>query len=347
MDVNKGCLPSPEDLKYKILIKAKRSKKVDKEEKDKDKEEKTDREGKSDAEQENPPSETGFKASFEETMKLARRISVVISRAASPDKISGKDEENTANEEQTPNGDKTHNEENTPNEENSLDDEDGHGEKNGENTSDKEDGSDVKNTHFTENPPESKSGNGNIPQKGLENGSEEFSTGVNKESNGNGGHVNEEQRVIENENATEFENPVEDVSGQLNSIINCLEATKFVQLDDPDRQFWQMFSLKENPAEALGSKQESAMKLVALTQRGLARVYPAGTRVDSSNYNPIPFWMRWVELSDSVPRCKLPNFRGFQMAALNLQTRDEGCQINSAFFEQNSGCGYVLKPVTI
>jgi len=190
-----------------------------------------------------------------------------------------------------------------------------------------EDGSDDKNTPSTENPPESKSWNGNIPQKGLENGSEEFSTGVNKEPNGNSGHVNEEQSVIEKENATEFENPVEDVSGQLNSIINCLEATKFVQLDDPDRQFWQMFSLKENPAEALGSKQESAMKLVALTQRGLARVYPAGTRVDSSNYNPIPFWMR-----------------GFQMAALNLQTRDEGCQINSAFFEQNSGCGYVLKP---
>merc|ERR1719278_63045 len=33
VDVDKGCLPSPEELKYKILIKAKRSKKVDKEEK--------------------------------------------------------------------------------------------------------------------------------------------------------------------------------------------------------------------------------------------------------------------------------------------------------------------------
>ena len=46
-----------------------------------------------------------------------------------------------------------------------------------------------------------------------------------------------------------------------------------------------------------------------------------------------------------MPKCKLPNFSGFQMAALNLQTRDEGCHINSAFFEQNFGCGYVLKPV--
>ena len=103
-----------------------------------------------------------------------------------------------------------------------------------------------------------------------------------------------------------YQNSVENVSGELNSIINCLEATKFVQLDDPDRKFWQMFSLKENPAEDLGSKQESAMKLVALTQRGLARVYPAGTRVDSSNYNPIPFWMRWAELSEGCQNANCP-----------------------------------------
>ena len=47
-----------------------------------------------------------------------------------------------------------------------------------------------------------------------------------------------------------------------------------------------------------------------------------------------------------MPKCKLSNSRGFQMAALNLQTRDEGFNINSAFFEQNGGCGYVLKPVS-
>ena len=94
------------------------------------------------------------------------------------------------------------------------------------------------------------------------------------------------------EDVNSLEESRENVSGQLNSIINCLEATKFVQLEDPDRHFWQMFSLKEEAAESLGSKQDTAMKLVSWTQKGLARVYPGNLRVDSSNYNPIPFWLR-------------------------------------------------------
>ena len=53
-----------------------------------------------------------------------------------------------------------------------------------------------------------------------------------------------------------------------------------------------MFSLKEEAAESLGGKQDTAMKLVSWTEKGLARVYPGNLRVDSSNYNPIPFWLR-------------------------------------------------------
>ena len=107
VDVNKGCLPSPEDLKYKILIKAKRSKKVDKEEK-------TGSKGESDPEQENPTSGPSFKSPFEQTMKLARRISVVVSRGGSPDNISGKDNESLPDKE------------NPPVKENALNDEDVH-----------------------------------------------------------------------------------------------------------------------------------------------------------------------------------------------------------------------------
>ena len=250
VDVSKGCLPSPEDLKYKILIKAKRSKKVDKEEKT--------------GGQENVPSEVGLKSPLEETIKMARRISVKLSRGSSPETASGIVEENALDAENEL-------EINEPRETNE------------DKAQDKEDGPDDKNT------PDHKSCNGNIPRKGSENNIKSTS---DESSNGNSGHINEEKGVIEEEIGKDLENQVENVSCQLNSIINCLEATKFVQLDDPDRKFWQMFSLKENVAEVLGSKQESAMKLVALTQTGLARVYPANTRVDSSNYNPIPFWMR-------------------------------------------------------
>jgi len=119
----------------------------------------------------------------------------------------------------------------------------------------------------------------------------------------------------------------ETLNVELNSIINYAEATKFVKLDDGERQFWQMFSLKEDKARDLSKDAAGAQKVVSLTQRNLTRVYPGPQRVDSSNYNPIPFWLR-----------------GIQMAAMNLQTRDQGERINSAFFQQNGGCGYVLKP---
>jgi len=57
------------------------------------------------------------------------------------------------------------------------------------------------------------------------------------------------------------------------------------------------------------------------------RVYPAGFRIDSSNYNPIPFWRV-----------------GCDVVALNLQTNDQGCINNDAFFMRNGRCGLVLKP---
>ncbi|KAJ3350701.1 1-phosphatidylinositol 4,5-bisphosphate phosphodiesterase delta-4 [Allomyces javanicus] len=59
----------------------------------------------------------------------------------------------------------------------------------------------------------------------------------------------------------------------------------------------------------------------------ISRVYPAGTRVGSSNYNPFPHWAA-----------------GCQLVALNWQTFDTGMALNTAFFEQNGGSGYVLKP---
>ncbi|KAG5466596.1 hypothetical protein LSCM1_00761 [Leishmania martiniquensis] len=62
--------------------------------------------------------------------------------------------------------------------------------------------------------------------------------------------------------------------------------------------------------------------------RMLSRVYPAGTRIDSSNYDPMPMWRL-----------------GCQLVALNWQTRDQNFRVNEGFFtHQNGGCGYVLKP---
>ncbi len=57
------------------------------------------------------------------------------------------------------------------------------------------------------------------------------------------------------------------------------------------------------------------------------RTYPAGMRIDSSNYNPVIYWAF-----------------GIQMVALNYQTEDTNQITNKTMFEQTGNCGYVLKP---
>lgn len=63
----------------------------------------------------------------------------------------------------------------------------------------------------------------------------------------------------------------------------------------------------------------------------LTRVYPSGFRLRSSNFDPLKFWRR-----------------GVQMAALNWQTYDVGMQMNQAMFAAGSDrTGYVLKPKSL
>lgn len=68
------------------------------------------------------------------------------------------------------------------------------------------------------------------------------------------------------------------------------------------------------------------MAVMSHTENQIVRTYPAGMRIDSSNFNPVIFWAF-----------------GIQCVALNYQTVDTALHINSAMFEQNGNCGYVLK----
>ncbi|XP_026743382.1 1-phosphatidylinositol 4,5-bisphosphate phosphodiesterase gamma-1 [Trichoplusia ni] len=90
--------------------------------------------------------------------------------------------------------------------------------------------------------------------------------------------------------------------------------------------FNEMSSFPETKAERLMCQQETAFFLKYHTIQ-LSRIYPKGQRIDSSNYNPVPFWNS-----------------GSQMVALNYQTPDKPMQINVGKFKENGGCGYVLKP---
>lgn len=58
-----------------------------------------------------------------------------------------------------------------------------------------------------------------------------------------------------------------------------------------------------------------------------SRIYPAGTRVNSSNLDPMGPWAA-----------------GNHMVALNYQTEDLSMLLNHGMFLQNKQCGYVLKP---
>jgi hypothetical protein len=97
----------------------------------------------------------------------------------------------------------------------------------------------------------------------------------------------------------------------------------------------------ENPRHSSSICSVTSSKLVKLAGKHLAtniisyhkdyftRVYPSGTKIDSSNYNPVDAWVM-----------------GAHMVALNLQTPDVPVLLNKAWFAYNGGItnGYVMKP---
>ncbi|XP_055996618.1 1-phosphatidylinositol 4,5-bisphosphate phosphodiesterase eta-2-like isoform X3 [Ostrea edulis] len=84
-------------------------------------------------------------------------------------------------------------------------------------------------------------------------------------------------------------------------------------------------SLGEN--KALKMVENDRDGVVQLNRHMLVRTYPAGSRTDSSNYNPVPMWNT-----------------GCQVVALNYQTASEPMHLLQGKFMDNGGCGYLLKP---
>ncbi|XP_032360264.1 1-phosphatidylinositol 4,5-bisphosphate phosphodiesterase delta-1a isoform X1 [Etheostoma spectabile] len=89
--------------------------------------------------------------------------------------------------------------------------------------------------------------------------------------------------------------------------------------------FYEMSSFKES--KALNLAETSATAYIHHNMDKLSRIYPAGSRTDSSNYNPVPLW--------NV---------GCQIVALNFQTPQKEMHINQGRFLPNGFCGYILKP---
>ncbi|KPP59014.1 hypothetical protein Z043_123107, partial [Scleropages formosus] len=111
------------------------------------------------------------------------------------------------------------------------------------------------------------------------------------------------------------------------ALSDLVKYTKSVGVHDIETQAatcsWQVSSLSETKAHQL--IQQKPSQFVHFNQRQLSRIYPSSYRVDSSNYNPQPFWntgchlgtvflhaldsQLWLQLFSSQNQClrRVPN----------------------------------------
>uniref|UniRef100_A0A3Q1CWD7 Phosphoinositide phospholipase C n=1 Tax=Amphiprion ocellaris TaxID=80972 RepID=A0A3Q1CWD7_AMPOC len=112
------------------------------------------------------------------------------------------------------------------------------------------------------------------------------------------------------------------------ALSDLVKYTRSVGLYDIEAQAncsWQVSSLSETKAHQV--MQQKATSFIHFNQRQLSRIYPSSYRVDSSNFNPQPFWNA-----------------GCQLVALNYQSEGRVLQLNRAKFYSNGNCGYIIKP---
>ncbi|KAI7813929.1 putative 1-phosphatidylinositol 4 [Triplophysa rosa] len=114
---------------------------------------------------------------------------------------------------------------------------------------------------------------------------------------------------------------------EMSTLVNYIEPVKFKSFEVARKRnkYFEMSSFVET--KGMETLKNSPSDFVEYNKKQLSRIYPKGTRVDSSNYMPQLFW--------NV---------GCQMVALNFQTLDLPMQLNMGVFEYNGHCGYLLKP---
>ncbi|XP_058015926.1 1-phosphatidylinositol 4,5-bisphosphate phosphodiesterase beta-3 [Ahaetulla prasina] len=114
---------------------------------------------------------------------------------------------------------------------------------------------------------------------------------------------------------------------EMSTLVNYIEPVKFKSFEVASKRnkSFEMSSFVET--KGLEQLTNSPMEFVEYNKKQLSRIYPKGTRVDSSNYMPQLFWNA-----------------GCQMVALNFQSLDLPMQLNLGIFEYNRRSGYLLKP---
>ncbi|KAM8748212.1 1-phosphatidylinositol 4,5-bisphosphate phosphodiesterase beta-3 [Acanthopagrus schlegelii] len=172
----------------------------------------------------------------------------------------------------------------------------------------------------------------------LSNGEEKLAERMGKdlEPRKSIGGEGESEEDEEDETVTELKKPNSDegtassevnATEEMSTLVNYIEPVKFKSFEvaNKRRKFFEMSSFVET--KGMDTLKSSPVEFVEYNKNQLSRIYPKGTRVDSSNYMPQLFW--------NV---------GCQMVALNFQTLDLPMQLNMGVFEYNGGSGYLLKP---
>lgn len=114
---------------------------------------------------------------------------------------------------------------------------------------------------------------------------------------------------------------------EMSELVNYIQPVHFHSFETSEKRkkSYEISSFVETQATSL--VKEHPVEFVKYNKRQLSRIYPRGTRVDSSNFLPQIFWNA-----------------GCQMVALNFQTLDLPMQLNQGIFEYNNKTGYILKP---
>lgn len=182
-------------------------------------------------------------------------------------------------------------------------------------------------------------GNGDLPRGPIRQSSKDSNQDDDEDdddsSSDTDGEEEDVDRTVDLKHALQGKPLVDKVSNtketeagtEISVLVNYCQSVQFTSFENAEKKnrHYEMSSFDEKQAMTL--LKERPMEFVKYNKNQLSRVYPAGTRFDSSNFMPQVFWNA-----------------GCQLVALNYQTMDVAMQLNLGIFEYNMRSGYLLKP---
>ncbi|KAM3608892.1 uncharacterized protein V6R79_006339 [Siganus canaliculatus] len=177
-------------------------------------------------------------------------------------------------------------------------------------------------------------------EENIDEGEEEEEDDDDDDNDDDEEEEEEEQEEVEEESKPRFWSPKKSglklkkkkvvVAESLSELVVYTRSVKFIGFSHSrdNQNSYENTSMEERKARKL--VKSSGVDFVQHNQRFLSRIYPAGSRVSSSNYDPQEFW--------NV---------GSQLVALNFQSLGFAMDLNDGRFQDNGGCGYILKPAVL